>query len=273
MLRNLDVLTNEEGVLTVMQDLVPDQVSKITKILICRDPLTQTSRGICYLNFDNLVDSMNTHNALKGLDPPLTIDGREVTITYCVDTENRQVIKGTSACKPQNYNPDGAPQNYSAVNSYQYTLGDVPRLAEYSASLYATTPSQHDQYLQYYSQFYTNEITNGQYDNLPTMQQLGCETANSGAAVALNAIQRQKKKLNSIETTATVMAQAVAQAAASIAAEIPKGDDGKIYRKFFLFFIRIVFLLPVFMLFVDFQFSCFTVIERDSLMHRFIKWL
>ncbi|KAL5281882.1 RBM5 family protein [Megaselia abdita] len=228
MLRNLDVLTNEEGVLTVMQDLVPEQVSKITKILICRDPLTQTSRGICYLNFDNLVDSMNTHNALKGLDPPLTIDGREVTITYCVDTENRQVLKATNAPKPQNYNSDGPSSNYNTVNSYQYTLGDVPRLAEYSASLYATNPSQHDQYLQYYSQYYTNEITNGHFDNLPTMQQLGCETANSGAAVALNAIQRQKKKLSSIETTATVIAQAAAVAAA-ISAEIPKGDDGKIY--------------------------------------------
>lgn len=234
MLRNLDVLTNEEGVLTVMQELVPEQVSKITKILICRDPLTQTSRGICYLNFDNLVDSMNTHNALKGLDPPLTIDGREVTITYCVDTENRQVLKPTSTPKAQGYNSEVSTSNYSAVNSYQYTLGDVPRLAEYSASLYATNPTQHDQYFQYYSQYYTNEITNGHFDNLPTMQQLGCETANSGAAVALNAIQRQKQKLNSIETTATAMAQ-VAAATAALATEIPKGDDGKIYRKFFCF--------------------------------------
>lgn len=232
MLRNLDVLTNEEGVLTVMQTLVPEQVSKITKILICRDPLTQTSRGICYLNFDNLVDSMNIHNAIKALDPPLTIDGREVTITYCVDTENRQVIKGASVQKAQVYNNEGVASNYNAINSYQYTLGDVPRLAEYSASLYATTPSQHDQYFQYYSQYYTNEITNGQFDNLPTMQQLGCETANSGAAVALNAIQRQKKKLNSIETTATVMAQAAAAASAAVATEIPKGDDGRIYRKY-----------------------------------------
>lgn len=77
MLRNLDVLTNEEGVLTTMQEVVPTLVSKISKILICRDPLTQTSRGICYLSFDNLVDSMNTHNALKALEPPLQIDTRD----------------------------------------------------------------------------------------------------------------------------------------------------------------------------------------------------
>lgn len=85
MLRNLDVLTNEEGVLTVMQDVVPTLVSKISKILICRDPLTSTSRGICYLYFDNLVDSMNIHNALKALEPPLKIENREgiLIIKYC----------------------------------------------------------------------------------------------------------------------------------------------------------------------------------------------
>lgn len=77
MLRNLDVLTNEEGVLTVMQKVLPDIVSKISKVLICRDPLTQTSRGICYLNFDSLVDSMNLHNALNALEPPMQIDNRE----------------------------------------------------------------------------------------------------------------------------------------------------------------------------------------------------
>lgn len=77
MLRNLDVLTNEEGVLTVMQEVVPSLVSKISKILICKDPLTCTSRGICYLSFDNLVDSMNLHNALKAIEPALNIENRE----------------------------------------------------------------------------------------------------------------------------------------------------------------------------------------------------
>lgn len=71
------MLTNEEGVLTVMQVAVPELVSKISKILICRDPLTSTSRGICYLSFDNLVDSMNIHNALTTLEPPLSIENRE----------------------------------------------------------------------------------------------------------------------------------------------------------------------------------------------------
>lgn len=80
MLRNLDALTNEEGVLTAMQSVIPTLVSKISKILICRDPLTSTSRGICYLSFDNLVDSMNIFNALKSVEPPLNIDNRLVRI-------------------------------------------------------------------------------------------------------------------------------------------------------------------------------------------------
>lgn len=77
MLRNLDVLTNEESVLCKMQEVVPALVSRISKILICRDSLTSTSRGICYLHFDNLVDSMNTHNALKALESALQIDNRD----------------------------------------------------------------------------------------------------------------------------------------------------------------------------------------------------
>lgn len=77
MIRNLDTLTTEEGVLSKMQDVVPSLVAKISKVVVCRDPLTSTSRGICYLSFENLVDSMNTHNALKALDPPLKIDTRD----------------------------------------------------------------------------------------------------------------------------------------------------------------------------------------------------
>lgn len=60
-----------------MQEVVPSLVSKISKILICKDPLTCTSRGICYLSFDNLVDSMSFHNALKAIEPALNIENRE----------------------------------------------------------------------------------------------------------------------------------------------------------------------------------------------------
>jgi RNA-binding protein 5/10 len=84
MLRNLDALTTEENVLITLQKIIPELVSKISKILICRDSLTQISRGICYLNFDNLVDSMNTYQALEKLSS-LEIDGREgISSAYLV---------------------------------------------------------------------------------------------------------------------------------------------------------------------------------------------
>jgi RNA-binding protein 5/10 len=76
MFRNLDALTTEEKVLIVLQNKIPNFVAKISKIQICRDSLTQISRGICYLNFDNLVDSMNTYQALEKINS-LEIDGRE----------------------------------------------------------------------------------------------------------------------------------------------------------------------------------------------------
>lgn len=77
MLRNLDALTNEEGVLSALQEhLSSDQAKTVTKVLISRDTLTQASRGICYLNFDTLLDSMNVYNGLTALEPPLALDGR-----------------------------------------------------------------------------------------------------------------------------------------------------------------------------------------------------
>lgn len=227
MLRNLDVLTNEEGVLTVLQDVIPDLVSKISKILICRDPLTSTSRGICYLSFDNLVDSMNTHNSLKALETPLIMDNREIIITYCIDVENRQINRGGKN------NHDSGYGNKGNGSSHQYTLADVPRLAEYSASVYAQTPAEHDYYYKYYTDYYKEQIKNGMFANLPTMSQLG-ETANSGAAVALSAIQRKLKQQYGQTTAPTSSAATAATptaAATTPPLQVPNGTDNKRYRK------------------------------------------
>lgn len=231
MLRNLDVLTNEEGVLTNMQLHVPNLVSKISKVLICRDPLTSTSRGICYLAFENLVDSMNMHNALKALEPPLVIDDREILITYCVDSENRQLNTnsgngngnsggGGGGARQHKFQHDS---NYGGKSGsgHQYTLADVPRLAEYSAGVYAQTTAEHEYYYKYYTDFYVEQINNGQFSNLPTMNQIG-DTANSGAAVALSAMQRKQQKQPQIKTTPAYPALPI---------QVPNGDGTKKYRK------------------------------------------
>lgn len=208
----------------MLQERLPlEQVAKISKILVCRDPLTNTSRGICYLQFDTLVDSMNVHNSLNTLQPPLTIDEREVGISYCVDgtevvpqeengereSRRRSSHKGTNHHHHQQYYndpnqvgpslPDSSVDMHSVpsvavANTYQYTLSDVPRLAEYGAKMYATNAAEHEHYYKYYLEYYTGEIEAGNYANLPLTSQLGGETANSGAAVAQSAMQRKQQQ-------------------------------------------------------------------------------
>lgn len=88
---------------------------------------------------------------------------------------------------------------------------------------YASNPAEHDHYYKYYTDYYIAQITNGHYNNLPTMSQIG-ETANSGAAVAMSAIQRKQKQQNKANSS-----QAAAQPI-----QIPTGLDNRKYRKFML---------------------------------------
>lgn len=216
MLRNLDVLTMEEGVVTALQAVIPTLVSKISKVLICRDKLTSTSRGICYLAFENLVDSMNIFNALKSLEPPLLIDGRECIITYCVDMENRQLVMRHNNGR-NHY--DGS-QNPNA----QCTLADVPKLAEYSADMYAQNSSEYDHYYKYYTDYFTEQINSGNFSNIPTIP--STDTTNSGAAVALSAIQRKQQKHGpSGHTPTSQPTQPVGPV------QIPTGLDNRKYRE------------------------------------------
>ncbi|XP_023159056.1 RNA-binding protein 10 [Ceratitis capitata] len=166
-----------------------------------------------------------------------------VLVSYCIDHENRQIVpkKGDSgAAGGSSIGPMTAAEMMAAGSSLaagsEYTLADVPRLAEYSAALYASTPAEQAHYLQYYTEYYISEINKGHYGNLPSSAQLAETSANSAAAVALSAIQRKQKKMNSIETTATQAAAAAAAAAAAVKASLalknvvtPKGNDGKTY--------------------------------------------
>ncbi|KAH8238887.1 hypothetical protein KR038_005717 [Drosophila bunnanda] len=223
MLRNLDALTNEEGVLTALQEyLSSDQAKTVSKVQISRDTLTQTSRGICYLNFDTLIDSMNLYNALTALESPLSLDGRTVLVSYCKDPEKRKIFSSPDSSLTRPIAGITA-MTASALNG-NYTLADVPRLAAYSASVYASNPAEHAYYVQYYTDYYTKEISK-QSVNLHVTE------ANSGAAVALSAIQRQQKKQAS-QVPLSMTAMAVEGGEASLTARAlntPKGNDGKKY--------------------------------------------
>lgn len=128
---------------------------------------------------------------------------------------------------------------YSA-SSYQYTLADVPKLAEQAANMYAQNQTEKESYVQYYTDFYTKQISQvgfsfnspricgpnyifsqGLSTSLPTYTQY---EAHSGASIAQSAIER-KHKMKAAEPAPGAMfpAQQV---------ETPKGDDGKKYRNF-----------------------------------------
>jgi len=159
-----------------------------------------------------------------------------VAVTYCNDLEERQALPKDPKAKADKTSHEMVKGgDISAVPPTglggNYTLADVPRLAEYSASLYASNPVEHAHYVQYYTDYYTAEINKKNSD--PHLTE-----ANSGAAVALSAIQRKQKKMSSIETTITAAATAAAQAAAEVKASFaaqavsaPRGNDGKTYRK------------------------------------------
>lgn len=177
---------------------------------------------------------MNVFSALKALQPALSIDSRDIMITYCVDADNKKIA---DAAQSQNkyYSNTSAGANYpnkSTTVGYRYTLADVPRLAEYSAGVYAQTTAEYEHYYKYYSDFYTNQIRSGQFANLPTISQMG-ETANSGAAVALSAIQRKQKQSNN--------GKGPYQAAAPVEpVQVPNGTDGRKYREYLSIFTLLV---------------------------------
>ena len=76
-LRGLDALSTEDSVLNCLMRLTQ---LPIKSIRIGRDPLTQTSRGVCYVEMNSVVDAMFLHNQLLG-EPP-TIDDKLVSITF-----------------------------------------------------------------------------------------------------------------------------------------------------------------------------------------------
>ncbi|KAL0276095.1 UNVERIFIED_CONTAM: hypothetical protein PYX00_003753 [Menopon gallinae] len=175
-LRNLDVLTNEE---TLLKEISNMSNIPIQSCQIARDTLTNLSRGICYLEMKNVLEAIKLYNALTA--STLMVEGRKVSVSYCK----------LHLDKPQPQ-PSALTQSQWAacgISETDYKLEDVPRLAEYSAQMYATTPQEHAAYVQYYTQYYTAQISQG---SNPVPQGTG---ANVAAAVAQSAIiQAQSKK-------------------------------------------------------------------------------
>lgn len=135
-----------------------------------------------------------------------------------------------------NHNHQQSGEHYSSAGSdsastNQYTLADVPRLAEYSANVYASNQAERDHFYKYYTDYYINEINQGKFAGLPTLNQIG-DTANSGAAVALSAIQRQQKLQQRDFSAAAGSSQASGSTTIPVAVQsVPNGRDNKKYRE------------------------------------------
>lgn len=188
----------------------------IRSIRIGRDSLTNTSRGVCYLEMGNVVDAMYLHTALT--KQGLVVDGRNVEITYC----KLHQVNSASLWKP------------SDAQNQSYTLEDVARLAEYSANLYAKTPAQKAHFIQYYSQYYQNQITQGTAITLPSLNQT--DRVNAAAAVAQSAIQQLQasRKLGDAEEMKARPTPTVPSSTSLASGRVPAhAGDGKVYCKFY----------------------------------------
>lgn len=179
----------------------------ILSIRIGRDSLTNTSRGVCYLEMGNVVDAMYLHTALS--KQGLVVDGKKIEIAYCKLQH--------SGWKPEDH------------QGGIYTIDDVQQLAEYSANMYAKTPAQKAQYLHYYTQYYQNQIAQGTTITLPNSNQT--DRVNAAAAVAQSAIQQMHatKKSSDEDIRAKPTPSVPANTSMSNGVVPAPVGDGKVY--------------------------------------------
>lgn len=71
--RNLDTLTTEESVLSALQGVTS---LPIKNIRVAKDPLTNTSRGFCYVELNSTSEAVMLHDQLQNMDTPLYVDKR-----------------------------------------------------------------------------------------------------------------------------------------------------------------------------------------------------
>lgn len=104
----------------------------------------------------------------------------------------------------------------AASHTGVYTMDDLNSLADYSASRYAKTAAEYQQYFQYYKMYFAQQITEGASITLNTDNQM--DSANAAAAFAQNAMLQRNGK-----------AMYDANAACMMPVQVPTGTDGKKY--------------------------------------------
>lgn len=173
MLKGLDMLTTEENVLKAIQTL---SSLPIRSVRVGRDKNTNVSRGICYLEMNNVSDAMYLHNTL--LTEKLRIDGRSVYVSYCKNIPVATTVSSASASNAGNAAIAAAQWSHQKNETAHYTIHDVPRLAEYSASMYAKTAAEREAFTKHYTDYYTKVISGG--GAIPSLDSIGSNPTSTG---------------------------------------------------------------------------------------------
>lgn len=105
----------------------------------------KTKDGNCYIEMNNITDTIQLYNTLGSVNLKVGFY-RHKTIPNNVSVTRTTAVSAASAV---------------AAAQCTNTLADVPKLAEYSANLYAKTPEEKKKYLEYYTQYYVKQITEG----------------------------------------------------------------------------------------------------------------
>jgi len=152
LLSGLDALTTEDSVLNTLGPLTK---LPLKSVRIGRDPLTNMSRGVCYVEMNSVVDSMFLHNQLIA-EPPV-IDDRQVEVTYHKQA-GPQVVTNTSQNQAAANSAMEAAQwtnkSSSQGQGKKFSDKEIQKMAEYSADLYAKNDAERENYIEYYRKYY-----------------------------------------------------------------------------------------------------------------------
>ncbi|TRY70300.1 hypothetical protein TCAL_02457 [Tigriopus californicus] len=141
LLRDLDPLTSEDKVLTVLNKL---NDRPIKAIRIGRDNLTNMSFGVCYIDMNTLVDAISLHNTLLG-QPPI-IDDKLISVSYLQTKTLTPTQAANTALAAAQWSHQGK----------QPSEAEIESMAEYSANMYAKDPTEKLYYLEYYRNYFRN---------------------------------------------------------------------------------------------------------------------
>lgn len=112
-------------------------VNKNCDLAIKRIRKTRDER--CFIELNNITDSIQLYSTLGSVNLKVGFYRHKV-IPSAITTAASSAV---------------------AAAQWNNSLSDVPRLAQYSAKMYASTPEEEKKYLEYYTQYYTQQITEG----------------------------------------------------------------------------------------------------------------